>query len=351
MLTLTLCGGLWSASCGVQGPPVPPRVERPEPVKDLRVSQIGGRFQLTFSLPQLATDGERLSKPLEIRIFRTVEPSGQKAAGASTEPPWKVLDPQEVEHLARGGRLVHAVPLSPQEQTEWKGATFQFTVITLTRGFRRRPVESGPSNLAKAVLLDVPGPVENLRAVPTEKAVELSWSRPAHGPDREATPAPSGYRLYRSRNGEPGTYQLLGETASTNYADTDFEWDRPLFYKVRAIVRVKDEAGESEDSLVAQTTPRDIFPPAIPAGLSGIFTGEGVQLIWTANVEADLAGYNVYRRETNGTQEKINRELLVTPVFRDSSVQAGQTYGYRVTAVDLKGNESAPSGEFRVEAR
>jgi len=351
LLALFLCCSLWFQSCGVQGPPQPPRVERPEPVKDLAVSQVGRTLRFTFALPQLTTDSERLTKPIEVRISRVVHPSGQNAVASPAEELWKVLQPDDVQRYARDGRLVYPVALSDQEFRQWRGATFRFSVSTLTRGFRHRPVESTPSNAVTATLLGVSGPVENLRVIPGENALDLTWSPPQRGANEAEAPEPSAYRIYRSQTGEPGSYELLGETASVSYADPDFEFDRPLFYKVRAVFRENGQVAESEDSLVVPITPHDIYPPAVPRGLSGIYTGEGVELIWAADVEADLAGYNVYRREGNGSFQKINPELLITQVFRDSSTQAGRSYFYRVTASDLTGNESSPSEEFSIETR
>jgi hypothetical protein len=340
---------LWFASCGVQGPLTPPRVERPEPVKDLAVSQIGRAFRLTFTLPQLATDAERLSKPIEVRIFRAVRPSSPNSAAASADEPWKTLAPGDVQRYSRDGKLVYPVSLSEQEFAQWRGATLRFSVTTLTRGFRHRAVESDASNIFTATLLGISGPVENLRVIPEEKALDLTWSAPRRGANEGEAPAPSGYRVYRSRTGEPGSFALRGETTSMDYADSNFEFGQPLFYKVRAAFSENGQVAESEDSAVAQITPRDFYPPAVPVGLSGIYTGEGVELIWTAAVAADLAGYNVYRREESGAFQKINKGLLITPIFRDSSAQAERSYFYRVTAVDLTGNESAPSEEFGIE--
>jgi len=41
----------------------------------------------------------------------------------------------------------------------------------------------------------------------------------------------------------------------------------------------------------------------------------------------------------------MNRELVNTPAFRDTDVASGKTYTYSVSAVDVRGNESAPSEE------
>jgi len=67
--------------------------------------------------------------------------------------------------------------------------------------------------------------------------------------------------------------------------------------------------------------------------------------VWAPVTDADLAGYNVYRHEEGGQAVKINSELVKTPAFRDSNVAAGKKYFYSVSAVDLRGNESARSEE------
>jgi fibronectin type 3 domain-containing protein len=83
--------------------------------------------------------------------------------------------------------------------------------------------------------------------------------------------------------------------------------------------------------------------------LQAVFSGVGQQpfidLTWAPNTDADLAGYNVYRREEGGQPVKINTELVKTPAFRDTNVQSDQTYFYSVSAVDLRGNESRRSEE------
>jgi len=83
--------------------------------------------------------------------------------------------------------------------------------------------------------------------------------------------------------------------------------------------------------------------------LQAVFSGEGQQpfidLIWAPGLEADLAGYNIYRREENGQAVKLNTELVKMPAYRDTAVQSGKTYIYSVSAVDVRNNESARSEE------
>jgi fibronectin type 3 domain-containing protein len=86
---------------------------------------------------------------------------------------------------------------------------------------------------------------------------------------------------------------------------------------------------------------RDVFPPKGVTGLVAVPGTGSIDLSWEAGSEADLAGYRVYRREGEGREVRLNGELVVGPAYRDTTAVAGVTYGYRVTAVDASGNESA----------
>jgi hypothetical protein len=327
-------------------------VEQPEPVKDLTVLQKGQTLELSFALPLLATDGERLSKPLEVEIFRTSVPAG----GDTSNPPvpfnlWLTLSAQDLTRYQQGEKLVFPVTLAPDEFQQAQKATLAFGVRTLTRRFRHRPVVSELSNVVHTTVLDVPEPVKNVQVQATESALELSWSPPSRGLTGKPVVNLAGYRVYRSRTGKPGSFELLGEPTAPEYRDPNFEFGQTYFYKVAPITREAGQVAESEDSPLAEITPRDTFPPAAPRALSAIYAAGAVELVWTANVEPDLAGYNVYRREEGSPAEWLNPETLRTPIFRDAGVTAGHKYLYYVTAVDLANNESAPSEEVPVETQ
>lgn len=70
----------------------------------------------------------------------------------------------------------------------------------------------------------------------------------------------------------------------------------------------------------------------------------GVFLKWDANIEADLAGYNVYRRgSVGGAFTKLNQSLLSSPSFSDADAPKGFVSYYQIEAVDVLGNKSLPS--------
>ncbi len=350
-LLLSSCGVLWLCACGVQGTPRPPRVEQPQPVTDLAVAQSGRTLTLRFTAPQLAADGERLSKPQELEVFRTIFPGSPPAPPATDAlRPWVTLGPEEFARLTKGGKITDPISLSEAEFREQRGKTLLIAVRTVTRGWRGRPITSNLSNIAQLKLLDVPRAVRDLRIVTTERALKLSWKPPANALSGEPASGISAYRVYR-RSGQPSSFAKIGEVAGTSFRDTDFEFGRTYAYKVTALMKSGNEVAEGEQSPVVEVTPRDTFPPAPPTGLSVVYTSQAVELVWTASPEADLAGYNVYRREGSGPTQKVNKEIVRTPVFRDSSVVEGREYFYRVTALDLMNNESAPSEEVSVETR
>lgn len=312
--------------------------------------QRGPALEMSFTCPLLATDGGRLTKPLEIEIFRAIT----KPGGTPTEPgagsaPWRTLSPADLQKYTAGDKIIFSTRLSAQEFAQSLGSTFTFAVRGRTRGFRGRPLQGDASNIVRTSLLDVSPPIEGLQISTTEKTLVLSWTPPSRGLSGQTTPAPSGYRVYWSLTGKPGTFQLRGETATPAYSDSDFAFDHTYFYKVRAFFRQGGQIAETEDSAAVAITPRDTFPPAPPSNVSALFSAGAVQLVWTANTEPDLAGYNVYRREKGGAPQKINAKLLRTPTYEDRTLQAGHQYFYRVTSVDLNHNESSPSEEVTAE--
>lgn len=345
IILCALCFG-----CGVAGQPHPPRVERPEAVTDLAMMQKGPAFVLSFTPPRRAVDGQRLTKPLEIELFRAITNPGEKVpASLAAAAPSRTVPADDLARHTSGDKAVLSERLSDSELAQYQGATITFALRGLTFGFRHRRLDSELSNLARGMLLDVSGPVEDLQIKTTENALELRWTAPERSLSGRPLSDLAGYRVYRSETGKPGTFQVRRETISAAYSDSDFAFDHTYFYKVCARFRQAAQVAESEDSAVVEITPRDTFPPAAPKNVSGLFSADAVQLVWTANTEPDLAGYNVYRREGEAAWRKLNSDALRTPTFEDRSVQPGHQYLYRVTAVDLAHNESAPSEETAVE--
>jgi len=72
-----------------------------------------------------------------------------------------------------------------------------------------------------------------------------------------------------------------------------------------------------------------------------------VDLKWKASPSV-VVGYNVYRADKSaGPYTKLNSSPVRETNFKDTAVQAGHTYFYRVAAVDAKGGESGFTNQIK----
>lgn len=83
-------------------------------------------------------------------------------------------------------------------------------------------------------------------------------------------------------------------------------------------------------------------------GVSISSATEKLYLTWISNTESDLAGYNLYRKDTfNGSFAKVNASPIATAPaavdFTDEGLKIGKKYYYYLKAVDFAGNESQPT--------
>jgi fibronectin type 3 domain-containing protein len=166
------------------------------------------------------------------------------------------------------------------------------------------------------------------------------------------------YRVYRRL--ESSQQQMLaGEVSGDggrdlSLTDSSIDWGKTYEYHVETVTVIAQADRpelrvDGEDSPEVKIIADDVFPPGVPSGLQAVFSGPGQQafidLIWAPVPDVDLDGYNVYRRDEGAAPVKVNKELLKTPAYRDGSVVSGKNYLYAVTAVDVRGNESAHSEE------
>jgi hypothetical protein len=87
-------------------------------------------------------------------------------------------------------------------------------------------------------------------------------------------------------------------------------------------------------------------PATVPLSGSGVQpVSHSVTLTWSPSTSS-VTGYNVYRSSVSGgSYTKLNSMAVATTSYDDTAVQAGQTYYYVVTSVDLSNMESAYSSQ------
>jgi fibronectin type 3 domain-containing protein len=119
------------------------------------------------------------------------------------------------------------------------------------------------------------------------------------------------------------------------FTDALVEFGTPRCYVVRRVEVVLGVQVESAPSAPKCVTPVDTFAPAAPKELASVSDDKGVNLVWEANSERDLAGYIVMRGETPGEMmAPLTPEPIHETAFRDTAVQTGHSYVYAVVAVD-----------------
>ncbi len=213
---------------------------------------------------------------------------------------------------------------------------------------------AGLSNQVRVPMIRALPPLQDFQAQVAKEGVVLNWKAEVPAP-------PDGVRyVFRILRQAPGQQQsTIGEIAagsetSYSFTDSQIEWEKTYEYRAEAVTLISqpgrpDVQVEGDDTPVVKVFAHDVFPPAVPSGLQAVFSGPGQQpfidLVWAPVSDIDLAGYNVYRRTEGTSAIKINTELVKTPAYRDANVQPNSRYYYSVTAVDLRGNESAKSEE------
>ena len=330
------------AGCGKQGNPQPPLRAVPATTQDLKARQQGPRVLLDFTYPKTTAVGTALAGLNAIEVYESLQPAPREGAPAPLDPRIFSSSAQLQQTLAAGDvgaatfgdRLIIALPL-PEPLEEPARARYYGVRTVGAAGDR-----SELSNLTALVPRKPPAAPDNASATARADGVFVEWN-----PVAEVL----GYGIYR-RGAQERAYgaplQLLPGAEQRSWLDTTARFGQSYIYAVTAIVQANPiiESAITSEHEVRYT---DRFAPAVPGDLVALTEPGRVRLVWRASEAADFAGYHVYRREGDGEFRRITEQPLPTPEYVDTGLAAGRTYGYRVTAVDQTGNESAPSPEVR----
>jgi hypothetical protein len=346
---LALTTPLWFSACATIGPPQPPSLELPKPPMDLRAMRKGDSVVLTWTIPTKTTDRQTIRVLGETQICRG--PADLKdcgtAVGKTTTPVPQTAAPSRKQKVEAS----YTDPLPPALLSDSPAASISYGVEVLNRDGRG----AGLSNHVQVPVIRSLPPPQDFQAQVTSQGIVLSWTNnlPPAIPNVRYL-----YRMFRRQEGAPAP-TLAGEVPAgsdprLSLTDSSFEWEKTYEYHARSVSiiaepdkpEVQVEGDDTRDILVFAD---DKFPPAVPSALQAVFSGPGQQpfidLVWAPDTDVDLAGYNIYRHEDGTAPIRLNMELVKTPAYRDANVVSGKRYLYSVSAVDLRGNESAKSEE------
>jgi hypothetical protein len=215
---------------------------------------------------------------------------------------------------------------------------------------------AGLSNRVHVSLVRTLSPPQDLAARVIKEGIVLSWTNSIP----QSTPNAAIRFTYRVHRRQEGSQQsilideiLAGPEPVLTLTDSNIEWQKTYEYRVETVTVIalkdREERVEGDDSPEVKVFADDVFPPAVPSGLQAVFSGPGqkpfIDLIWAPVPDIDLDGYNIYRREENSQAVKLNAAPIKIPAYLDGDVASGKHYLYSVSAVDVRGNESARSEE------
>lgn len=307
---------LWLTGCAYVGDPLPPALRVPTPVTDLAARQVGGEILISFTIPASTMENLPLSTlgAIDLRIGKNPsEPFEANAWSAAATP---------VEAPLQGpGSFSLKLPVKDWADQE---------VILGVRLANTKRRLSPWSNLISLKVVPPLVQAGAVRAQTTAAGVQLEWEQPNRRPAHT-------WKLFRQSAGEAEPLEMVTVKEPT-FLDTGAEFDRLHTYTIQTL----EGAATSRLSEALGVTPVDSFPPAVPQGLSILAGPAAAQLSWERNQEPDLGGYRIYRAGSDGEFSRL-AESPSAANYRDAAVSPGQTYRYRVTAVDKKGNESPQS--------
>ena len=315
VIVISLLGQVAGPGCAKVGDPLPPLSGPPPTIRSLNLIQVDDRAQLSFPLAS--------QEVVQVQIYRDCP-----EAEASSEPEM-VLDRNQLRKQGEGAEFL------VERQLPQDGDPCGYYLRFLDTDGRLSP----PSNRVRASSVKAAAAPRNLRCEVHPDHLRLEWDRPRENHDGSRPANVAGY-LINSRH----------RVATEVFRDPEFRFGRARRYSVQTVSQGSDPLILSRASDTLTIVPEDSFAPGAPQNVTAVYWEGEVRVYWDPNREADLAGYFVYRDSEGGAVRKIS-PLLQGRMFKDTTVKEGETYRYRVSAVDKSDNESPPSREAGVTVR
>ena len=197
---------------------------------------------------------------------------------------------------------------------------------------------AGPDNTPVSVTYKAPF------GAPLVTGSKDSQGRPALKWDKVTDAAK--YEVYRARS-KDGTYSLMSTQSATGYTNTSYLANgTTYYYKVRAL---KANGTASAYSSVVTITYGTVPTPAAPAMRSAKADSAGITVSW--DTAANAVTYNVYRTADAGSSWTQVASSVKGTSYKDTTVQKGVKYGYKVRGVAADGKTLGPMSSTGVTAK
>ena len=235
------------------------------------------------------------------------------------------------------------------------GDYIKYSTVTGTSYTNTSYIENGNTYYYKVRALGSDG-----TAGPDSTPVSVTYKAPFGAPlvtgskDSQGRPAlkwdkvtdAAKYEVYRARS-KDGTYSLMSTQSATGYTNTSYLANgTTYYYKVRAL---KASGTASAYSSVVTITYGTVPTPAAPAMRSAKADSAGITVSW--DTAANAVAYNVYRTADAGSSWTQVASSVKGSSYKDTTVQKGVKYGYKVRGVAADGKTLGPMSSTGVTAK
>ena len=234
------------------------------------------------------------------------------------------------------------------------GDYIKYSTVTGTSYTNTSYIENGNTYYYKVRALGSDG-----TAGPDSTPVSVTYKAPFGAPlvtgskDSQGRPAlkwdkvtdAAKYEVYRARS-KDGTYSMMSTQSATGYTNTSYLANgTTYYYKVRAL---KANGTASAYSSVVTITYGTVPTPAAPAMRSAKADSAGITVSW--DTAANAVTYNVYRTADAGSSWTQVASSVKGTSYKDTTVQKGVKYGYKVRGVASDGKTLGPMSSTGVTA-
>jgi hypothetical protein len=164
-----------------------------------------------------------------------------------------------------------------------------------------------------------------------------------------AEPDLAGFNIYRSI-GDTSGFKKIYTTKNDYFYDDSLSYDSVYYYKVSAFDTQNRESGKTD---AVSSVPINRYNPEVPRSpeinARNWIGNISIYLNWQSGSESDLAGYYIYRSNTDDFKPDTTNYvgLTTTTNFLDKSgLEFYKKYYYKIVAVDKGGLKSEPSIEL-----
>jgi chitodextrinase len=177
----------------------------------------------------------------------------------------------------------------------------------------------------------------NLAAVAGDGQITVTWT-PNSEPDLLR------YRIFMGTGPGPNTQVDSASGANdTSRTYTGLTNGTTYYVRIRAVDNALNQSGYSNE---ANATPIDLTPPSAPQSLTAAAGDGQITLSWQPNTESDFSRYRIFGGTAPAPVVQIDSVTAVSDTTRVvSGLTNGTTYFFRLTAVDVAGNQSTYSNE------